>query len=283
MKTNPTIPEKSTRFKTVDLISKLKKIEPKVLDKVENEIENNVTKWHQPYSDYATGGLNIAVLMSPDGALDNFSWDDCQSPKETALLAMMPSLKELLYSFNLNIMASRLLKLEPDTFLHEHRDYVYLKEVDRYRLHIPVVTNGSAHIIMPGKRVHMERGYLWTLDPKNTVHSACNFGSQARIHIMIDCYMNDNLKSLKENAQLDDSDVEALPASTKEDFDAWVKEAKSIAEKSSFEKGEEFLLRKFCQYDLRPSTTYDLLDQFTAQAKNRKRQDYWKTRKEEVY
>lgn len=289
MKTNPIIPKGKTAFETVDLISKLKEIELPKLNSIAQEIDKsvnvnvNVNAWHEPYSEYGSKGLKIAVLMSPDGSENNFSWDDCESPKETELLKSMPVLQKLLTSFNLNIMASRLLKLEPGTFLHEHRDYVYLKRVDRYRLHIPIVTNSSAHIIMPGKKIHMEKGFLWTLDPKNTVHSACNFGTSSRIHIMIDCYMNEELKKLLANASLESRLVENLEATNQEQIEDWLKEAKAILTNSSLKEAEEYLLKKFCQFDLAGKTTFDLLDKFCKMTNNTERQDYWNSRKKEVY
>lgn len=284
METKAEIPRLSdSQFETKDLISKLSPIEIATLDKIQNEIESASIVWHQPYSEYASSGLEIAVLMSPDGRLDNFSWDDCENPLDSELLAKMPVLRRLLKSFGFKIMASRLLKLSPGTFLHEHRDYVYLKQVDRYRLHIPVITNSDAHIIMPGKKVHMDRGFLWKLDPKNTVHSASNFGGEHRIHIMMDCYLNENLESLLKSQKLEVASIEALPLADDSLLSQWIEEAKVILKDKDLVEAEEFLLKKFCLFDLQGKTTFDLLFEFCRQTNSESRLEYWKARSEEVY
>src|SRR6185369_2225875 len=130
-------------------VSRLTAVDSYVLDALQREVLNPNIDWHEPYSEYASPGLQVAVLLSPDGEESNFSWKDCKDPKETPLLSSLPALKQLLASFGFNIMASRLLKLQPGTYLHEHRDYVFLEEVPRFRLHVPIVTNSQAHIVMP--------------------------------------------------------------------------------------------------------------------------------------
>ena len=284
MKSKPAIDLTDRKFELIELIAALQPVKKEQLDLIENEIETTVKTWHQPYAEYASEGLGIAVLLSPDGGEENFSYDDCDSPQETELLRKMPVLKETILSLGLNIMASRLLRLSPGTFLHEHRDYVYLKEVERYRLHIPVVTNSDAHIITPGKKIHMERGFLWKLDPKNTIHSACNFGNKPRIHVMLDCYMNDKLAQLLESATLSDKLVTDLPRLEAGLFESWVSESRKILHEGNQTEAEEFLLRKFCQFNLKDKTTFDLIFALYEEEPDQKeRLSYWKERIREVY
>lgn len=284
MKSRPVVDIPDKKIELIELIAALQPVEEKKLERISIEIEKEVDVWHQPYSEYATGGLGIAVLLSPDGKEENFSYDDCENPKVTPLLDKMPVLKETIMGLGLNIMASRLLRLTPGTFLHEHRDFVYLKEVERYRLHIPIFTNNDAHIITPGKKIHMERGYLWKLDPKNTIHSACNFGQEPRIHVMLDCYMNEKLAALLTKASLPENLVSDLPEVDQGTFEYWVKEAKIQLNESNQNELEESLLRKFCEFNLKDKTTFDLVFAlYEGEPSWGERLSYWKARIKEVY
>lgn len=265
-------------------VSQLAAIDSYTLDALEREVLSPNIDWHEPYSEYASPGLQVAVLLSPDGEENNFSWKDCQAPKETPLLSRLPALKHLLAGFGFNIMASRLLKLLPGTYLHEHRDYVFLEEVPRFRLHVPIVTNPQAHIVMPGTTVHLSRGYLWKLNPKEAVHSACNFGEEARIHLMMDCYVNDELAELVANEGLPGSNLKKLPVLLADEKARILKEGRVLLEAQRQEEAEDLVLRQFCHFDLNGETTYQLLyELYGGLEKESQRLEYWRTRAQDVY
>ncbi len=240
-------------------VSRLDDINGWLLDALQREVLSDTIEWHEPYSEYASAGLQVAVLLSPDGQQENFSWKDCRDAKATPLLNRLPVLKQLLEDFGFDIMASRLLRLLPGTFLHEHRDYVYLEQVPRYRLHVPIVTNADAHIIIPGQRIHMSRGCLWKLNPKESIHSACNFGSEPRIHLMLDCYVNDKLEALVQNETLPSCSVSALPLFTPVDKERILRKAMSLLESNKLSEAEDLVLAQFCHFNLEQVTTYDLV------------------------
>lgn len=265
-------------------VSLLKPIDANILDALQNEVLNPDIDWYEPYSEYASPGLQVAVLLSPDGEENNFSWKDCKAPKETPLLTRLKNMKSLLAGFGFNIMASRLLKLQPGTYLHEHRDYVFLEEVPRFRLHVPIVTNPGAHIVMPGTTVHMSRGYLWKLNPKEAVHSACNFGQEARIHLMMDCYVNDTLAELVESEALPADNLKTLPILTAADKARALNEGRSLVEAGKQTEAEDVILRQFCYFDLNGETTYQLLyELYGGVTGYEERLEYWRTRAQDVY
>jgi len=248
-------------------IAQLKKIEPNAYSTmVKQVVEQNdelETIWQEPYPEYASAGLKVATLLNHTGDQFNFDYRDCRSPQVTPLLNKLPAIKELLTDGNLEVMGARLLRLDAGTFLHEHRDFIYLEEVPRYRLHLPLITNDQAFIVSPDVNVHFKAGYLWKLDPKQTIHSACNFGSQPRIHLMIDCYVNDYLAELIKG-QFIDQDCQFIKPAFSEAIKAdLMQQALKELDRDQITKAEEIILASFCLYNLysyKPGlTTYDLL------------------------
>lgn len=248
-------------------IAQLKKLEPTAYSTMVKQVveQNDVleTIWQEPYPEYASAGLKVATLLNHTGDQFNFDYRDCRSPQVTPLLNKLPAIKELLTDGNLEVMGARLLRLDAGTFLHEHRDFIYLEEVPRFRLHLPLITNDQAFIVSPDVNVHFKAGYLWKLDPKQTIHSACNFGSQPRIHLMIDCYVNDYLADLIKG-QFIDQDCQFIKPAFSEAIKAeLMQQALKELDRDQITKAEEIILASFCLYNLysyKPGlTTYDLL------------------------
>jgi len=288
-------------------ISQLKAVDKGWLDQIVQELKAPAldleSLWREPYPEYGSAGLKVATLLNPTGEQENFDYRDCKNPLVTPLLQKLPALHRFFEESKgqLEVMGARLLRLDPGTFLHEHRDFVYLEPVPRYRLHLPLITNDQAFIVSPGLNVHFERGYLWKLDPKQTVHSACNFGSEPRVHLMLDCYVNDHLAALISGQFIDEKLKHKLPPFTVAVKSKLMQEAKALLAESTSSRAdlvtaaEEVLLKTFCQYDLSPMntpsaatdsntlTSYDLLFELFDSPAFASRAAYWKERLVEVY
>ncbi|MBP7579350.1 MAG: aspartyl/asparaginyl beta-hydroxylase domain-containing protein [Candidatus Obscuribacter sp.] len=255
-------------------IAQLKKLDAAIYATMVNQVvelkEELETIWQEPYPEYASAGLKVATLLNHTGEQQNFDYRDCRSPQITPLLHKLPAIKEFLTSGNLEVMGARLLRLDPGTFLHEHRDFIYLEEVPRYRLHLPLITNDQAFIVSPDVNVHFKQGYLWKLNPKQTIHSACNFGSQPRLHLMIDCYVNGYLADLIKGQFLDNDCQFVKPAFTESIKADLIQQALSALEENQIKEAEEIILASFCLFNLysyKPGlTTYDLLSALYDQA-----------------
>ena len=63
------------------------------------------------------------------------------------------------------------------------------------RIHIPVVTNPDVEFFLDGRRIIMGEGECWYLD-LNLPHRVQNRGSTDRVHLVIDCQLNDWLREL---------------------------------------------------------------------------------------
>ncbi len=268
----------------LEIIAQLTKVNVLEIEKIASEISSANIDWNEPYPEYASDGLKVATLLNPTGEQNNFDYKDCQAPLKTPLLSKLPSLDTFIEKQGFHIMGSRLLRLDPGTFLHEHRDFVYLQNIPRFRLHVPIITNPYASIITPGRRVHFKKGFIWKLDPKATVHSACNFGDQPRIHLMMDCYLNQPLSALLENQWFDKDAINSLSILSPLEKNQLLDKAQDLLKKDKLKEAEESLLKSFCQYYLGDTTSYDLLFELFEKSTNYKeRKGFWQERLKEVY
>lgn len=132
----------------------------------------------------ASGGL-VALHAEPAG----------QNPFEnTALMDACPNIRAALTSFDCMLNSVRLLRLGAGARVREHRDYGLEFQSGEARLHVPIASE-SAQFILDGRLVPMRPGECWYVDV-NRPHSVANSGSQARVHLVIDCILNDWLKGL---------------------------------------------------------------------------------------
>jgi len=102
------------------------------------------------------------------------------------------------------LTAVRLLRLKAGSSIREHSDYRLGYEDGEVRLHIPVVTNPDVNFFLAGQRLSMQEGECWYLNV-NLPHRVDNQSTTDRIHLVIDCVVNDWLAeffSIKASAPL---------------------------------------------------------------------------------
>lgn len=130
----------------------------------------------------------IPDLMSEDTYLDTPLMQSCQS------------VRQLLSNFQCPIGAVRLLNLKSGAIIKEHRDFELSFEHGEARLHIPVFTNEQVEFWVQNERIPMEVGDCWYINA-NLPHRVANHGPSDRIHLVIDCVVNDWLREQFEHAQ----------------------------------------------------------------------------------
>ena len=114
----------------------------------------------------------------------------------TPILAACPNILGVLpQPFDCEIKSARLLRLGPGSSTKEHRDHGSSREAGEIRLHIPLITNERVEFYLDGRLVNMKEGECWYLD-FNLPHRVENRGATARVHLVIDCVINDWLDSL---------------------------------------------------------------------------------------
>jgi len=69
-----------------------------------------------------------------------------------------------------------------------------------YRIHVPIITNSDAHLIVNEKSQHLETGYAWTFD-NQADHGVVN-GNEERVHLIFDVPFSEKMAH-----QIDQSDL----------------------------------------------------------------------------
>jgi hypothetical protein len=114
---------------------------------------------------------------------------------DTPILARCPNLSDVLAAFQCPLKSARLLRLTAGSSIREHRDYNLGYEDGEVRLHIPLTSSGEVEFFLDGERIDMNEGDCWYLN-FNLPHRVINGGPSDRIHLVVDCVLNDWLQSL---------------------------------------------------------------------------------------
>ncbi len=113
---------------------------------------------------------------------------------DTELLARCPYYQEVLATFHCPLTSVRLLRLKARSNIREHRDYKLGLEDGEMRIHIPIVTNPAVAFFVNGERVPMQEGETWYVNV-NLPHRVDNASDTDRIHLVVDCVVNEWLMS----------------------------------------------------------------------------------------
>jgi hypothetical protein len=118
---------------------------------------------------------------------------------DTDLLARCPHVRAVLECFRCPLKAVRLLKLAPSSVIREHRDYDLGYDAGEVRIHVPVTTNPGVEFYLNSRRLVMAEGECWYLD-LNLPHRVANRSASERVHLVLDCGVNDWLRALLADA-----------------------------------------------------------------------------------
>lgn len=152
-------------------------------------------------------GKNAATLAADPTAGDY---------ADTALVTRCPHFAAVMAALQCPLKSVRLLKLATGSNIREHRDYDLGWEAGEVRLHVPVVTNPGVEFYLESRRVVMNEGECWYLN-LNLPHRVQNRGAADRIHLVIDCQLNDWLRTMILESP-PDAETAPAPASPFEQF-----------------------------------------------------------------
>ncbi len=146
---------------------------------------------------YYQGDWSAVPLRSVGGRADHIYPDPAarEAFADTPLLARCPCVREVLAALPCPHHAVRFLRLRAGSSIKEHCDAHLGFEDGEIRLHIPVATNPAVEFMLAGRRVPMNEGECWYLN-LNLPHRVENRGPTDRIHLVIDCVVNDWLRDL---------------------------------------------------------------------------------------
>lgn len=265
----------------LEIASQLSKVNTQLLAELEAEARDAAVGWLKPFHEYTSDGASIVTLWNATGQDGDFNYPDSLETLKTPQLKRLPAMDKFLSESGLQIISSYISYLDGGAFLHEHRDFV-LQKIPRVRLHIPLVTHDQAFIVVPGKRIHFRKGFIWKFDPRKNLHSAFNSGKEERIHLLIDCFPNKKTQALLAEEWLDNSLVIDLPLLTDVIREKMLEQAEHKLKTGTNKDAEEILLKSFCQYNLGGINSYDLLfELYENKPEYQERLQYWHKHKEE--
>jgi mannose-6-phosphate isomerase-like protein (cupin superfamily) len=146
---------------------------------------------------YYDGDWSGVPLRAAKGATLDLYPDPVASEghADTVLMARCDYVPKVTSAFACELETVRFLKLGAGSSIREHRDYMLNIEDGVARIHIPVVTDPRVVFILGGERVDMRPGEAWYLD-FNRPHSVRNESTIDRVHLVIDCIVNEWMRSL---------------------------------------------------------------------------------------
>ena len=143
---------------------------------------------------YYDGDWSVVSLRAVGGDEKKIYPDPTRTDyADTPLMARCPYIAQVVDSFPCPKLAVRFLRVRPRSVVKEHRDYNLRLEDGELRLHIPITTNPEVRFMVAGKRVIMAPGECWYNDFTQP-HSVHNDGDGDRVHLTIDCVVNDWLR-----------------------------------------------------------------------------------------
>jgi hypothetical protein len=138
---------------------------------------------------------DAATLYATPGSADTV--------RDTEILAALPNVAAALGRIQCPLRSVRLLRLAAGGAIREHRDDDLRFHEGEARLHIPLATNAAVEFYVDDKRVMMEPGECWYLD-LSLPHRVSNRGTTDRVHLVVDCRVNEWLTAqVAAGAQVD--------------------------------------------------------------------------------
>lgn len=166
-------------------------------------------EWVRHFNDrYYEGDWSGVALRAPDGAATDI-YPDPNKPgsiADTSVLARCAAIPRVLASLECPVKSARLLKLGAGARIIEHRDYNLSLEDGEVRLHVPITTGPGVEFYLNGERITMNPGECWYINA-NLPHKVDNRGATDRVHLVIDCAVDDWLRSIVDKSTVESPSV----------------------------------------------------------------------------
>jgi Aspartyl/Asparaginyl beta-hydroxylase len=141
---------------------------------------------------YYTGDWSGVPLRIVGGRADRLFPDPMldEPASDTPVLARCPAVRELLAGVPSPTTSVRFLRLGPGAAVREHRDHRLGYEDGEVRLHVPVTTGPDNDFLLNGTRIDMVAGECWYVNV-NEPHAVANRGTVPRVHLVLDCVVDE--------------------------------------------------------------------------------------------
>jgi aspartyl/asparaginyl beta-hydroxylase (cupin superfamily) len=168
--------------------------------KLQQEVQSLATDaWKLHYNKkHYEGDWSIIPLHSVNGAIENLFSIQTQTHIKyapTIFLENCMYIKELLNTLECEKTSVRLMQLAAGASIKPHSDYDMSFEDGEVRFHIPVITHEAVQFFILDEYIPMQQGESWYLNLSLT-HSVNNNSTINRIHLVIDCKVNDWVKNI---------------------------------------------------------------------------------------
>lgn len=146
---------------------------------------------------YYEGEWSGVALRSVGGLVGQLYPDPAaQKPyADTPVLARCAHIQNVLASFECTLESVRLLKLSVGSRIREHKDHKLSLDDGVVRIHIPIITDPRVEFFVDNHRLVMNEGECWYIN-FNLPHRVYNHSPVDRVHLVMDCVVNDWLRSL---------------------------------------------------------------------------------------
>ncbi|MEO6673935.1 MAG: aspartyl/asparaginyl beta-hydroxylase domain-containing protein [Ginsengibacter sp.] len=158
--------------------------------------------WKEHYNTrHYQGSWSVLPLRSINGSMENVisihssSATEMRYYRDTELLERCSYLQSVLHFFECEKTSVRLMNLQAGGMIREHSDHELSFEEKEVRFHIPVVTNPEVEFFLDDEMVMMKEGECWYLN-LSLRHRVKNGGTTDRVHLVIDCRVNDWIRNL---------------------------------------------------------------------------------------
>lgn len=176
---------------------------PLNITKLQAEIKSLAEPWSPHFNTkHYEGGWTVLSLRAPGGKANQIIPDLIHDETyiDTPLMGSCSAVKDLLQTMHCPVLSVRLLNLQSGGIIKPHRDHELAFENGEARLHFPVFTNEEVEFFIDDVLLRMREGECWYINA-NLTHAVANKGVSDRIHLVIDCKVNDWLQEVFNNAE----------------------------------------------------------------------------------
>ncbi|MEZ5015941.1 MAG: aspartyl/asparaginyl beta-hydroxylase domain-containing protein [Flavipsychrobacter sp.] len=170
------------------------------------EINNVKETWLPHYNSQGyTGEWTALPLRTIGGTTDQHTAEAMGSNsgfEDTALLAHCPEVQQCIDTLQCEKLGIRVLNLRPEATIKEHRDFDLCYEEGEIRIHIPLQTNDQVSFLLEGEQMTINEGECWYMN-FDLPHTLSNNGKTDRLHLVIDCVVNEWITNLFSSTTLE--------------------------------------------------------------------------------
>jgi aspartyl/asparaginyl beta-hydroxylase len=175
------------------------------INTMQHEVTALTSHWTPHFNTrHYEGQWTVLPLRSPGGQTSHIVPDLMQyntTYTDTLLMQQCPAIINLLSHLHCTFMSVRLLNLQSGSVIKEHRDHELSFENGEARLHFPVFTNAQVEFYVDNQLVQMQEGDCWYINAQ-LPHRVANYGNADRIHLVVDCVVNDWLTEVFNRSQV---------------------------------------------------------------------------------